>query len=73
MYYDDHGAPHFHADYSGREASIAIDPPAILDGGLPPRAQRLVFEWAALHRDELMENWRLARERKALRGIDPLD
>lgn len=30
------------------------------------------MEWAALHRDELMENWELARE-GTLRRIAPLE
>ncbi|MDP9235944.1 MAG: DUF4160 domain-containing protein [Chloroflexota bacterium] len=73
MFYDDHGVPHFHADYSGTEASIAIEPLRILEGELPRRAERFVLEWATLHRDELLEDRRRARERKALLRIDPLD
>jgi len=73
MYYDDHGVPHVHAAYGGSEASISIDAAAILGGELPPRASRLVVEWIALHRAELMENWRLAGERRPLRRVDPLE
>jgi hypothetical protein len=45
---------------------------AVLDGRLPPRALRLVREWEAMHRDELMANWKRARMSKPLRPIDPL-
>ncbi|MGH2715462.1 MAG: DUF4160 domain-containing protein [Thermoleophilaceae bacterium] len=38
----------------------------------PPRALRLVKEWAATHRDELRENWDRARVHEALEPIDPL-
>lgn len=33
----------------------------------------LVTEWAALHREELREDWRLARQQAALRTIAPLE
>jgi hypothetical protein len=32
----------------------------------------LVLEWAAEHRDELMENWNLCRSMQAPRQIEPL-
>jgi hypothetical protein len=73
MYYDDHGVPHFHAAYSGDEASISIETLALLEGTIPRRAQRLIREWALLHRPELVENWRLARARLPLIRIDPLN
>jgi hypothetical protein len=67
----DHPVPHFHASYSGHEASIAIDG-TILGGSLPPRALRLVQEWAQLHRDELLANWEQARDFQPLDPIPPL-
>ncbi len=56
MYHDEahHGGrPHFHASYGGDEATVDIESLAILAGGLPPRGQRLVVEWAKTHRSEL--------------------
>ena len=47
--YRDHAPPHFHATYGEHEALIGIDPMELLDGRPPPRAERLVFEWARLH------------------------
>lgn len=73
MYYDDHGIPHFHADYAGAEVSVAIESLAVLKGTLPGRERRLVLDWASLHRDELMENWRRARQRQSLLRVDPLE
>jgi len=32
----------------------------------------LVFEWAALHRAELMDNWRRLGEHEPVAPIDPL-
>jgi hypothetical protein len=33
----------------------------------------LVLEWAFEHRDELMEDWELARAKKPLKRIEPLE
>jgi hypothetical protein len=66
------GRPHFHATYGDDEASIDIDGMAVMAGALPPRAQRLVAEWARVHESELRENWDRARRREPLRPIDPL-
>jgi hypothetical protein len=37
------------------------------------RALALAVEWGALHRDELLENWRLALENAPLKKIEPLE
>jgi Domain of unknown function (DUF4160) len=72
MFYREHGPAHFHASYGEFEAIVGIDPVEVLGGRLPPRAMRLVREWATLHRDELAENWRRARRRGDLESIEPL-
>src|SRR5437016_3089071 len=73
MYYRDHPPPHFHAEYGSFEAQIRIDPPGLLRGYLPPRALSLVIEWAVLHRDELIENWRRLIQRQPLIRIPGLE
>lgn len=75
MYHDEihhRGRPHFHATYGDDEASIDVETLAVLAGGLPPRATRLVVEWARAHQAELRENWERARRHEALEPIDPL-
>ncbi len=72
MFYGDHNPPHFHARYGGHSASIKIDDFAVLEGGLPPRALGLVIEWAEIHKDELLRDWRLAVANKPLVPIEPL-
>jgi hypothetical protein len=39
---------------------------------LPRRALALVLEWAADHRDELMEDWNLCSRMQTPKAIEPL-
>lgn len=72
MYHEEHGLPHFHAYYGEFEASIAIDSTELLAGALPARVLRLIKKWAALHKEDLLENWKRAQQEEALENIDPL-
>ena len=71
-YREKHG-PHFHVEYAGTEALVSIQNGQLLAGKIPGRAYRLVLEWLALHRDELMENWERARRHEALAPIEGLE
>ena len=73
MYFDDHGPPHFHAYYGAHAAKIEIETLRIQEGKLPRRARNLILEWAIDHRDELLENWRLAEAHTPLNNIAPLE
>jgi uncharacterized protein DUF4160 len=46
---------------------------AILNGVLPNRASSMVFEWAALHQRELMQNWRRPQNDESVERIQPLE
>ncbi len=72
MFHSEHEPPHFHAAYGEFKAVFGLDPIAITRGSLPARAERLVTEWAEMHRQELLANWRRARRLEALRRIPPL-
>lgn len=72
MYYRDHAPPHFHAIYGENEAEIDISTGDIIVGDLPRRARSMVKDWSVAHRDELEENWDLARRSRPLNPIDPL-
>jgi len=72
MYFADHNPPHFHAFYSGLEALVDIRTLAVFAGYLPPRALGLAVEWAAIHQDELLADWELAREGRPPIRIEPL-
>lgn len=73
MFYNDHMPAHFHAEYAGSEALIEIESLELYRGELPRRALALVLEWAVLHRQELRENWRMARAGVVLRDIPSLE
>lgn len=72
MYWRDHAPSHFHAKYGDDEIIVEIESGAIT-GRMSKRGIALVQEWRKLHKAELLENWRLAEEKKALKRIDPLE
>lgn len=73
MYFNEHNPPHFHARYGEHRAEIAIETLSIIAGRLPPRVLGLVMEWAALRRQELLDDWELARRQVELKRIAPLE
>ena len=73
MYWNEHRPPHFHAEYGGREAVVTINSLRVEEGRLPPRAERMVLEWAKQHRRELEDAWRRAERRQNPGKIAPLD
>ena len=73
MYSEDHPPPHFHVEYSGREAQVRIEPIEIMEGRLPTRIRRMVVQWASIHQSELHEAWNRAQIMEPLGKIDPLE
>lgn len=72
MCYDDHNPPHFQAEYVGRKAIVDIEDGCVISGGFPSRQLKFVLAWAELHKDELMQNWELAKSAQPLNRIAPL-
>jgi Domain of unknown function (DUF4160) len=72
MYWSDHRPPHFHAIYAGDEAQFKIEDGTVLAGSLPRTASRLVQQWAAAHRAELLADWDRAEANETLVPIEPL-
>ena len=58
LFFGDHPPPHFHALYGEYVGLFDIQTLEMIEGDLPPRAKRLVLEWAALHRNELSDMWK---------------
>ena len=72
MLYDDHPAPHFHAEYGEFKILVEIDS-GVVEGRFPRRALKALTEWYELHREELAANWRLAEQHQPLNPIAPLE
>ena len=72
MYYRDHAPPHFHGEYGDYEITVDIKT-GIVAGKFPKRALSAVLEWHSIHRQELLENWELARREQELLSIQPLE
>ncbi len=72
MYYDDHNPPHFHAEYAGYKSLVDIQRGCVIRGALPDRQLKFVLAWCEMHRDELMQNWELAKAAQPLQRIAPL-
>ncbi len=70
--YSDHMPPHFHAYYGEYECCIDMESLELISGNMPNKQLKMLEGWAALHQDELRENWYLARQKETLFRIDPL-
>jgi hypothetical protein len=71
MFFNDHNPPHFHVVYGDFKVIINIQD-EIVEGFMPKRALKLVFEWMDLHKLELLENWELAQNGELPKKIEPL-
>jgi hypothetical protein len=58
--------------YGEHEVLVDLSDLRTLRGSLPRRAMALVLEWAAEHREELMEDWNLCSQLKPPKPIEPL-
>jgi len=72
MNYNDHNPPHFHAEYQNYEIAVDIYTGAVT-GKMPRRAINLIWSWLDEQRNELLENWEMAKKRQPLKQIDPLE
>ncbi len=70
--YNEHIPPHFHAKYGEYECSITIDDIELLNGDMLNKQLKMLFGWAALHQEELKEEWYLAEQKQELFQIAPL-
>ena len=70
--YDDHNPPHFHARYGEYQGLFLIKELRMSEGNLPKKVKNIIMEWADEHREELINNWELAKDEKPLLKIKPL-
>lgn len=60
-------------EYGEHEVLVEIESLAVYAGSLLNRALGLVREWTTLHRDELRQDWTLARTGRLPGAIAPLE
>jgi hypothetical protein len=73
MFYRDHLPPHFHVEHGEYELVVEINPIRIKEGKAPNRVRSMVLEWAALHQQELLDNWHRCRTGQAPLSIESLE
>lgn len=73
VYYNEHGIPHFHVQQADQKYVIAIESGRCLSGKIPPRTRKLIEEWRARHRLELLQAWSDAQNHKQPKRIKPLE
>lgn len=59
----------FNGDY---DITVEIET-GVVQGRFPKRALSHVLEWCELHREELLSDWELARQKEPLKRIAPLE
>ena len=64
LFFGDHPPPHFHAVYGEYNGIFSIEPIEIIEGDLPNRAKKMIFEWASAYQSELLEIWNTQEFRK---------
>lgn len=70
--WNDHQPPHFHAKYGSDEIIVSINEIEVIEGLFPNKQLKMIYGWTALHQEELLENWELARNKNELFQIEPL-
>lgn len=72
MFYDDHNPPHFHAKYGEYKILVDINRARVIEGFFPSAQMKLVLAWAIIHKEELLEDWKLSQLMEELQKIEPL-
>ena len=72
MFWREHEPAHFHAKYGDEEAVIEIETGKV-SGNNSKRALNLIQDWRELHKDELLQDWELSKQRRQLNRINPLE
>ncbi len=72
IYWRDHQPPHFHARHGDDEVIIEIETGEVT-GHISRRAVEMLQKWRKLHINELLDDWKRAEQKKALRQIAPLE
>lgn len=69
---DTHAIPHVHARYGDQKIAVSIGDGEVLAGTLPRKQLRLLRAWIEIHREDLLQNWRLVCSGEPPFRIEPL-
>ena len=69
---EDHIPPHFHAEYNGSKVIVDIQNATVFKGLFPLKQLKLVLAWCEIHKEQLMDNWKLAQQYESINKIEPL-
>jgi hypothetical protein len=72
MVYNDHEPPHFHARYGDYQITVEIQS-GIIEGKFPRRVLKAILEWYEIYKEQLLEDWDLAKSHSELKKIPPLE
>ncbi len=72
IYWREHEPAHFHAKYGGDDIIVEIETGKVT-GKISKRALSMIQEWRNIHMEELMNDWELAKQKKLLTKIEPLE
>ncbi len=72
MYWDEHFPPHFHAEYNEYKILVDIQNGVVIKGVFPGKQIKLVLAWCEIHKDELIKNWKNAKNHEEMNKINPL-
>jgi len=72
MFWREHAPAHFHAKYGDDEIIVEIETGKVT-GTMTKRAIKMIQEWRELYKVELLRDWKLAEQKKALFPIKPLE
>ena len=73
MYWRDHTPPHFHVKYQDEEAAVDIETGKVTGHMSRREPFPWLREWRSGHIDELLEDWKLAEQKRTLKRIEPLE
>ncbi len=71
MNFKDHNPPHFHVWYGDYKIIVYIED-GVVEGKMPKRALKMIFEWLDENREELLNNWNKAKIGEPIDKIEPL-
>ena len=72
IYWREHEPAHFHAKYGSEDIIVEIETGKVT-GKISKRALSMIQEWRKIHKKELMNDWELAKQKKSLAKIEPLE